>query len=312
LSKEFDIVVVGGGIAGLTAGLTAGRLARSTLVLTGDALGGQLLNIEKIDGYPGFPDGVPGYDLCPIAQEQAAAAGAEFAMASVTRLERTEEKWRVATPGESYTTRSVILATGTRLRELGAPGESALRGKGVSQCASCDAPLLRNRPVVVAGGGDSALQEALTLAEHCSQVTIVHHGGAFTGQAAYRALADAHAKISSLPESEVTEILGQDAVTGARVKHMSTGATSDLECDAVFVFVGLRPNTAFTADRSLLDGSGYVVTDAAMRTRLPGLLAAGTVRAGNACRAAAAAGDGTTAALAADRFLADGEWAAET
>lgn len=312
MSKEFDIVVVGGGIAGLSAGLTAARRARSTLVLTGDALGGQLLNIEKIDGYPGFPDGVPGYDLGPIAQEQAAAAGAEFAMTSLTRLEHTGETWLVTTPNESYTARSVILATGARLRELGVPGESTLRGNGVSQCASCDAPLLRERPVVVAGGGDSALQEALTLAEHCSTVTIVHHGAAFTGQAAYRALAEAHGKISSVPESQVTEILGEDAVTGVRIAHTGSGATHELECEAVFVFVGLQPNTAFVDDQSVLDGSGYIVTDTAMRTRVPGLLAAGTARAGSACRAAASAGDGTSAALTADRFLGDGQWAAES
>lgn len=309
MSKEFDIVVVGGGIAGLTAGLTAARLARSTLVLTGDVLGGQLLNIEKIDGYPGFADGVPGYDLGPIAQEQAAAAGAEFAMTRLTGLESTGETWRVATATDSYTARSVILATGARLRSLGVPGESALNGKGVSQCASCDAPLLRERAVVVAGGGDSALQEALTLAEHCSSVTIVHHGAAFTAQAAYRTLAEAHPKISSVPESEVSEILGADAVTGARIRHTGNGATSELECDAVFVFVGLQPDTAFIDDRSLLDGAGSIVTDTAMRTGSPGLLAAGTVRAGSACRAAASAGDGATAALAADRYLTGGDWA---
>jgi len=303
LSKEFDIVVVGGGIAGLTAGVTAARLGRSTLVLTGDALGGQLLNIEKIDGYPGFPDGVPGYDLCPIAHEQAAAAGAEFAMTHLTGLERAGEAWLAATPNESYTARSVILAMGTRLRELGVPGESTLRGKGVSQCASCDAPLLRDRGVVVAGGGDSALQEALTLAEHCSAVTVVHHGAAFAGQSAYRALADAHPKISSIPDSEVVEILGEDVVSGARIRHTESGETSAVECDGVFVFVGMEPNTAFIDDRPILDDAGYIVTDPAMRTGLPGLLAAGTVRAGNACRAAAAAGDGATAALEAHRFL---------
>jgi thioredoxin reductase (NADPH) len=311
LSREFEIIVVGAGIAGLSAGLAAARLGRSTFILTGDALGGQLLNIEKIDGYPGFPEGVPGYDLCPIAQEQAAAAGAEIAMASLTRLERTGETWTVTTPHETLGARSVILATGTRLRELGVPGESTLRGKGVSQCASCDAPLLRDRAVVVAGGGDSALQEALTLAEHCSAVTIVHHGGAYTAQAAYRALADANPRITSVPQSEVIEILGQDAVTGARIRHLGTGETSDLECDGVFAFIGLQPNGVFIDDRTILDGSGYIVTDAAMRTRLSGLLAAGSVRSGNAFRAAAAAGDGTTAALAADRFLGTGEWITE-
>ena len=308
MSNEFDIVVVGSGIAGLSAGLTAARLGRSTLVLTGDTLGGQLLSIERIDGYPGFADGAPGYDLCPIVQEQATAAGADFATASLTGLTRAGVTWRVAAAKDTYSARSVILATGTRLRELGVPGESSLRGKGVSQCASCDAPLLRDQAVVVAGGGDSALQEALTLAAHCSAVTIVHHGATLSAQAAYRTQVAAQRKISARPDSEVTAILGEGVVRAARIQHLGSGATTELDCAAVFVFVGLQANTAFIDDKALLDDSGHVVTDAAMRTSRTGLLAAGTVRSGSVCRAAAAAGDGTAAALAADRFLADGQW----
>ena len=268
MSNQFDIIVVGSGIAGLSAGLTAARLGRTTLVLTGDALGGQLLNIEKIDGYPGFPDGVPGYDLCPIAQEQATAAGAEFAMAASTGLERAGDLWRVATPSETYTAAAVIVATGTRLRNLDVPGESTLRGKGVSQCASCDAPLLRDRAVVVAGGGDSALQEALTLAEHCSAVTVVHHGPAFAAQPAYRSLAEAHSKISARAESEVTEILGGDAVTGARIEHTGSGESSVIDCDAVFVFVGTEPNSGFLTELGVLGAAGHVVTDGATFLKL--------------------------------------------
>lgn len=308
MSRQFDIAVVGGGIAGLTAGLTAARLGRSTLVLTGTTLGGHLITIEKIDGYPGFPDGVPGYDLCPIAQEQATSAGAEFAMTNVTGLERNGDAWQLATEGESLTARSVILCTGTRLRNLGVQGEANLRGHGVSQCASCDAPLLRNQPVVVAGGGDSALQEALTLAMHCSAVTIVHHGAKYSAQAAYRALVEAEPKISSVPDSEITAILGEGAVAGVRIRNTVSGAESDRACAAAFVFVGLAPNTDYLSDKTVLDTNGRVVTDTSLRTRLPGLLAAGTVRAGCYVRAAAASGDGATAALAADRFLETGEW----
>src|SRR5690606_22433910 len=145
-------------------------------------------------------------------------------------------------------------------------------------------------------------QEALTLAEHCASVTIVHHHGAYAAQAAYRAAAEAQSKIVSVPESEVVAVLGEDAVTGARIRHTRTGETHDLPCEAVFVFVGLVPCTSLVTDRSLLDDTGHVVTDAAMRTPLPGLLAAGTVRAGNGYRAAAAAGDGAAAARSASRF----------
>ena len=154
--RKFDIAVVGAGIAGLTAGLTAARLGRNTLVLTGDVLGGQLLSIEKVDGYPGFPEGVPGYDLCPMAQEQAADAGAEFAATEADRLEAAGDGWRLATGEGDVVARAVVLATGCSLRELGVAGEERLRGKGVSHCATCDAPLLRNRVTVVVGGGDSA------------------------------------------------------------------------------------------------------------------------------------------------------------
>ena len=173
--QDFEVAVIGAGIAGLTAGLTAARLGRRTLVLT-DVLGGQLLSIEKVDGYPGFPEGVAGYDLCPMAQEQAADAGAEFTTAQVERLEPTDDGWRLATSEGAVAARAVVLATGCSLKTLGVPGESRLHGKGVSHCATCDGPLLRNRPVAVVGGGDSGLQEALTLAAHASRVVVVEQG----------------------------------------------------------------------------------------------------------------------------------------
>jgi len=309
--KTYDIIVAGGGIAGFAAALTAARRGRSTLVLTGDVLGGQLLNIERIDGYPGFPEGVPGYDLCPIAQEQAADAGAEIEMSTLASLNRQDDRWIVATESATFDARCVIVATGTSLRAIGVPGEDTLRGKGVSQCASCDAPLLRSQDVVVVGGGDSALQEALTLAEHCASVTIVHHGDELSAQASYRKAAATHTNVSTLPNSEVVAILGDGAVTGATIRDLATGTARDVACTGVFVFVGLRPNTSFIGDLAPLDANGAVRTDTAMRTRQAGLLAAGTVRSGSVCRAAAAAGDGMTAALSADRYLSSGDWLAD-
>jgi len=165
-SGEYDLVVIGGGVAGLTAGLTSARLGWNTKVLTGVALGGNLVSIERIDGYPGFPDGIPGYDLGPIIQEQAVGAGAEFAATEASALHAGEGHWRVTTGEGDLQARTVVIATGTTLKTLGIPGEEQFHGKGVSHCASCDAPLLRNRVVGVVGGGDSALQEALTLAQH--------------------------------------------------------------------------------------------------------------------------------------------------
>jgi thioredoxin reductase (NADPH) len=307
MSKEFEIVVVGGGIAGLTAGLTSARLGRSTLVVTGDTLGGHLLSIEKVEGYPGFPDGVPGYDLCPMAQEQAAAAGAELAMGAATALEARGDAWHIRCADGDYGARAVIVATGTTLKALGVPGEERLKGKGVSHCASCDAPLLRNRRVVVAGGGDSALQEALTLAEHVAAVTIVHHGAALTAQESFRARAETHPKIELRAASEIVEILGADGVTGARIRTSGEGA-EELEAAGVFVYIGLAPCTALVGDGVSLSSTGHVSTDPMLRTNRRGLFAAGTVRAGGAGRAVAAAGEGARAALAADEVLRTSDW----
>ena len=305
---EYDVVIAGGGVAGLTAGLTSARAGRKTRVLTGPALGGQLVSIEQIDGYPGFPDGVPGYDLGPIIQEQAAAAGAEFVAAEAIGLHADEERWRVTTgEGEAWA-RAVVIATGTTLKTLGIPGEERLRGKGVSHCASCDAPLLRGRIVGVVGGGDSALQEALTLAQHVSRVIILHRGSAFSAQAAYRERVRENSKINVRFGTIVEEVAGNGGLTGVRTRTVSDGKADDLELAGLFVYVGLAPATAWLDGVLALDASGRIPVDGAMRSALPGLFAAGTVRSGSAGRAAAAAGDGAAAAVGADRYVRDGTW----
>jgi thioredoxin reductase (NADPH) len=308
LEKVFDVVIAGGGIAGMTAGVTSARLGRRTLVLTGDVLGGQLVSIEKIEGFPGFPDSVPGYDLCPMMQEQAVASGAEFMMNSLERIDSQDGTWRVQTEEGDILARAVILATGSTLKKLNVPGEERLVGKGVSHCASCDAPLLRDRIVAVIGGGDSAMQEALTLAEFASKVIILHRGETLAGQNCYRDRVTAHRKIDIRFSTAVNEIFGEEKVTGLRTHNSSTGVTSDLEAAAVFAYVGLQPNTAFLEDRISLDPAGQIPTDGVMRTELIGVCAAGTVRCQSPYRAVSAAGDGASAAVAVDRYLADGSW----
>ena len=176
--------------------MTAARLGRRTLVLTGGVPGGHLLSIDRIEGYPGFPEGISGYELCPMVQEQATEAGADFATGELQQLQPDGGDHRITTNEGEYHTRSVILATGARLKDLGVPGEETFRGKGVSQCASCDAPLLRDRTVTVVGGGDSAMQEALTLAEAVAQVHILHRGSELSGQETYRQRIQAHPKIN--------------------------------------------------------------------------------------------------------------------
>ncbi|MGH7033645.1 MAG: NAD(P)/FAD-dependent oxidoreductase [Stellaceae bacterium] len=309
MSTGFDIVVAGSGIAGLTAAMTSARLGRKTLILTGDLLGGQLLSINRIDGFPGFPDGIAGYDLCPIAQEQAQAAGAEMASGELRRLAPCDEGWRIGTSaGEELTARAVILATGAGLKTLGIPGEDRLRGKGVSHCASCDAPLLRGRVVGVVGGGDSAAQEALALAEAASRVVMLQRGESLTAQAAYRKRILAKPKIELRCNTEIEEILGETQVTGIRVRERSSGAAANLELAGVFVYIGLRPNSAAVEGVVPLDAGGGILTDGAMRTRLRGVCAAGAVRSGWPGRAASAAGEGAAAAIAADRYLGSNAW----
>jgi thioredoxin reductase (NADPH) len=308
LDAEFEVVIAGGGIAGMTAAMTAARLGRKTLVLTGDVPGGQLISIEKIEGYPGFPDGVPGYDLCPMLQEQAAAAGAEFMMTGLERLDPQDGQWRVTTGEGDILARAVIVATGSSLKKLDVPGEERLTGNGVSHCASCDAPLFRDRIVAAVGGGDSAMQEALTVAAFASKVFILQRGDALTGQACYRDRVTAHQKIDIRFNTSVTEILGEAKVTGLRTRQSREGAIADLEVAAVFAYVGLQPNTAVLRDRLSLDQAGRISTDGWMRSELTGVCAAGTVRCQSPYRAVSAAGDGASAAVTVDRYLTDGSW----
>jgi thioredoxin reductase (NADPH) len=296
-------------LAGLSAGLASARLGRKTLVLVGDILGGQLLSINKIDGYPGFPEGVAGYDLGPMTQEQGAAAGAEFGAAELAALTPEGRRWRLtASDGETYGAGGIVIATGAGLKKLGVPGEERLFGKGVSHCASCDAPLMRGKSVAVIGGGDSAAQEALTLAEAAARVVILHRGAALRAQAAYRDAVASNPKIELYCNSEVIEIVGEASVTGVKVRDRATGGTSLLEVAGVFAYIGLTPNSAFIAGQIALDPDGRIPTDSAMRTALKGVCAAGAVRAGWPGRAAAAAGDGAAAAIAIDRYLSDDAW----
>lgn len=308
MSGEFDLVVIGGGIAGLSAALTGARLGRRTAILTGGAIGGQLVSIEKIDGVPGFAEPPPGYDFCPISQEQADAAGVQFFMAEADALSADGDGWKIASAEGELTARAVVIATGTSLAKLGAPGEARLAGRGVSECASCDAPLLRGKTAVVAGGGDSAMQEALTLAAHLGRVIMLERGAALTGQRSYRDEVAAHPKIEVRFGQEIAEILGEDMVAAVRVRDVQSGAESELETSAVFAFIGLRPNAALVDGIAPLDLTGRIRVDAAMRTGARGLAAAGNVRQGSPHRAAAAMGDGAAAAVALDRYLATGEW----
>jgi thioredoxin reductase (NADPH) len=303
MAGTFDIIVIGGGIAGLTAARDCARLGHSTLCLTGNTLGGHLISIENVENWPAQPEGIPGYDLCPIAQEEAGEAGAQFEMVEAASLAPVEGGWAVAAGGSEYQARAVILATGTRLKKLNVPGEDHLEGRGVSQCASCDAPLLRGKDVVVVGGGDSALQETLALLGPAAKITIVTRGDALRAQPHFQAQVTASEKVTVRPNTTVAEILGDDGLTGIRLV-----GGEEISCAAVFPFVGMAPNSSLAQGTASLDPNGAIEVDALMRTAAPGLFAIGTVRAKAAFRAAGSAEDAATAAQAAQTYLQDGVW----
>ena len=301
---DYEIAVAGGGPAGLTAALFAARHGRSTIVLDPLGMGGAILNTERIEDLPGFPEGVAGFEFGPRMQEQAASAGATIEPAEVTRLEQRGGDWCLSTDSRELVAGAVIVATGSRPRTLGLPREDELEGKGVSHCASCDGPLFRGQAVAMVGGGDSALLETIELGGHDVRVVLVDEGEAFSGQETYarRVLESAHVEVRH--GAVVEEILGGERVEGIRVRDLATGESSTLPVAAVFVHVGRVPNTALLEGVVALDESGRVATDAWMRTELPGLFAAGDIRSDSSGQAVSAAGDGATAAVAAHRYLA--------
>lgn len=301
--RTVDIAIIGGGVAGLTAALFAARLGRSTLALVSPIAGGQLASVNRIEDFPGFPDGVAGYDLGPSIQEQAVTAGAAVEMREVTAVSQDAEGWRLDCADGPISARAVIVATGSVHRKLGVPGEERLVGKGVSHCASCDGPMLRGKAVIVVGAGDSGMQEALVLADFARSVVVIEQGATTTAQNFYRERVAANPMITLRLGCVLEEVLGDAAVTGVRICDRHSGQSETLAADAVFVYAGLAPNTALIADLLELDAMGRVPTDASMRAARPGLFAAGDIRTDSVGQAITAAGDGATAAFAAHRYL---------
>jgi thioredoxin reductase (NADPH) len=302
---DYDVIVVGSGLAGLTAGLFAARQGLATLVMESNIPGGHLISIEKIEDFPGFPDGIAGYDLCPNLQRQASEYGAEFQRAEVVRLETRDNVWSVFTDEEQHRAKAVIVATGSTLKHLGVPGEEKLTGRGVSHCASCDGPLYNGQTVGVVGGGDSALQEALTLTNYAEKVLILHEGESFSAQHSYLQRVLASSKITPRYKTMIEEVLGEDVVTAVRVRDLNSGGTTQIELAGLFVYLGLQPNTALLKNHVQLSNSGHVPTDTGMKSARDGLYAVGDIRQDSAAQAITCAGDGATAAIAAYRYIKD-------
>jgi len=306
--NETELIVAGGGMAGMTAALVAARNGLAPMVLTGGlGQGGHLLNIAKVEDFPGFPEGTPGYELCPALEEQAATAGAEFQTAALEGLRPSDAGWQIQTSEGDYRAEAVILATGSEIRMLGVPGEDRLRGKGVSSCAACDGPLFQGKTVAVVGDGDSALLEALELVEFVGRIVVFARDATLSGQHVYRERVLAHPMIDVRYETSVEEILGEDRVAAVRIRN-GQGEPGEENVDAVFAYPGLVPNTAFLEGLLPLDKDGRVGTDVMLRTDRRGLFAAGDIRSDSVRQAIAAAGDGATAAIAAKQFLESNSW----
>jgi thioredoxin reductase (NADPH) len=302
---ELDVVVVGGGVAGSSAALTAARSGLRTVMLAPEGPLGTLSTIERVTGFPGLGE-ISGYELCPMLNEQAVDAGTEMRMNWVEGLARADERWHLSTSEGDLVAKAVIAATGTRAEVLGVPGEQEFVGRGVSHCASCDGPLFAGKRVAVVGGGDSALQEALTLLEHGVAVTILQLDEELTAQDAFVTELRAHRSVEVRYRSRVQAVLGTDTVSGVRVRDESNGTEREDEFEGVFVYVGREPVSEWLGASGVLDQRRRVMTDAAMRTTAPGLFAAGDLRAESPGHAASACGDGVSAAYSANDYIRSG------
>jgi thioredoxin reductase (NADPH) len=303
MNDELDLVVIGAGIAGFTAATFAGRLGLRVALVDQASAGGQVVNTERIENLPGFPDGIGGLDLGARLLDQAEAAGVEFLMDRVQSLQLEEPFPLVRCVDQVLAAPAVIVAAGSDWRALGIPGERELLRRGVSHCASCDGLLFRGARVCVVGGGDSAIDEALTLCRYAERVTIYHRGARLDAQPALLDKAAAEPNLEIVLNTTVEEICGDGMVAAVRLRDSLSGAARLEPVAGVFIYVGLEPNTAFLRGVVALDPTGHIETDIMMRTSVPGIYAAGDIRRSSVAQLAAAAGDGATAATAAFRYL---------
>ena len=307
MAGAYDIIIIGGGAAGLTAGLYAARDRCKALVLERFSAGGQVLNCEHIENYPGFPDGIAGYSLGPMLQQQATNMGVEMKLAEVQSLRLDGNTKILQTDNGEFRTKALIVACGSSFTKLGIPGEEELVGKGVSHCASCDGSFFMNEPVAVIGGGDAALDEGIHLTQYVSQVTVIHRRDQLRACSMLQERARANEKLQFRWNTVVRAIEGDGGVQRLQLEDVKTGERSQLDVTGAFIFAGLTPNTEFLKDTVSINESGQVVTDLWMRTSVPGIFAAGDVRADSSRQLISAAGDGATAALAAVRYVRAGQ-----
>jgi len=305
MSGDYEVVIIGGGPAALSAAIYAARGELRTLALERGVLGGQVALTDVIDNYPGFPKGVSGAELVERMAGQARRFGAEIRTEEVTSLEVKGDMKVSVTRNGRYESAVVILAMGADPRHLNVPGEEELRGRGVSYCGTCDAPFFREKRVVVVGGGDTALKEALFIARFASEVIIVHRRQGLRAERIYQTEARKNPKVSFELDAVVERIVGEDKVKGAEVRNVKTDEKKVIDCEGVFVFIGNEPNTGFLCDVFGTECGEHISTDKDMMTSVRGIFAIGDVRRGSYRQVATAVGEGATAGMAAEHFISD-------
>ena len=297
------VAVIGSGPAGLTAAIYAARANLAPVVFAGHLYGGQLMLTTEVENYPGFPDGIMGPELMEHFRAQAERFGARMHFVDVTKVDFTQRPFRLWTEDDEYTADSVVVATGASARWLDIPGEARLRGRGVSTCATCDGAFFRDKHIVVVGGGDSAMEEALFLTRFGRQVTLIHRRDAFRASKIMADRALAHPKISVIWNSAVVGVLGDDKTTQLDLENLVTGERSVIDADALFVAIGHDPNTALFRGQLELDAAGYIVSADGVTTNVPGVFVAGDVFDIRYKQAITAAGSGCKAALEVEKYL---------
>ncbi len=303
----YDVIIIGAGPAGLTAGLYTARFRMKTLILEKIAVGGQIIMSATIENYPGFPGGVSTAELMQNMEAQAKDAGAQVQSAEAIGLEidpaQMPYHFSVKTAEESFSAKSLIISTGAHWKRLGVKGEEKFVGRGVSFCATCDALFFRSKEVVVVGGGDKALEEAIFLTSYVSKVTIVHRRKELRAAEILQEKAKANPRISFVLDSVVEEVCGENKVEGVMVKNLLTGSVAMIACQGIFIFVGIEPSTGFLKSKLQTDPAGFIVTDSQMKTSLEGAFACGDCCHKDLYQVITACGEAAQAAFSAHNYL---------
>ena len=302
-SRNYDVIIIGGGPAGMTAGLYTSRSRLKTLLIETGLLGGQITTTELIENYPGFPEGINGSDLSQLMEEQAKRFGLEIIQQEVIEVKLEGDRKIVRTHESDYYSNALIISSGTEYRKLGIPGEDAFIGRGVSFCATCDGAFFKDNRIVVVGGGDSALTEALFLTKFAKEVIIIHRRDALRATKIYQERTFADPKINFLWNSVVQEIKGDKMVQSILVKNVKTNEVKEVQTEGIFLFVGISPKTQFLKGLVQMDEGGYILTNENCETSVKGIFAAGDCRKKLLRQVTTAVGDGATAAFAVEKYL---------